>query len=242
MDSLVVPWILQELAELSITLCAGLFAVGLLLYLLGGYGHQFWLVLGTTLAAGILGLQYGPQFGMQRLVAGLFLGIAAGAIAQAVVRIAIFVGVGALVWYLAALIAPGWNEQLACFLVGGLLGVLLFRVWIMVLTSLLGTLLMTYAALLLIHRFSGADVAGLAERNGPLFNWAVGGVALLGLIFQTLILRGRWGGSSGGSSDKQEKKDRKPREEKKDRDGDRNSGDRGEGGWSLFHLLGKKAS
>jgi len=239
MPSVVVPDILRDLAELSVALCVGLFAIGFLLYILGGYGHRFWLVLGTTLAAGIVGLQYGQQFGMQPLVAGLFVGVSAGALALALMRIAIFVAVGTLVWYVASQVAPGWNEQLACFLVGGLAGVMLFRVWVMVLTSVIGTVLMTYATLLLVGRFGGADVAGLAERNGPLFTWAVVGVALLGLIFQTLLLRGFW----SGGIEKEEKKEKKVKKEKKEKPVVVDPDDKEEGGrgWFTLPFFGRKA-
>jgi hypothetical protein len=234
MPWVVVPWILQDLADLSWPLCAGLFALGLVLFLLGGYGHRFWLVLGTTLAAGILGLQYGEQFGMQPLVAGLFLGVSAGALALALMRIVIFLGVGALTWYVALKISPTMHEQLACFLGGGLLGVLLFRVWIMVLTSLLGTVLMTYSAMILVGRFGHVDVASFAERNWQLFNWGILGVALLGLVFQSLVLRGSGKGGEGEKKSKKKKKDKD-----KDRDEDEDEKEKGGGGW-LAPLFGKK--
>jgi hypothetical protein len=235
MPDVVRPWILTDLAELSWPLCASLFALGLFLFLLGGYGHRFWLVLGTTLAAGIVGLQYGPHFGMQPLVAGLLVGISAGALALALVRIGVFLGVGALAWFLATKLAPGLNEQLACFLAGGLAGVLLFRFWVMVLTSLFGTLLMTYAGLILLHQLAGSDVAGLAERNGPLFNWAILGVALLGIVFQSLVLRS----GSGDGGEKREKKSKDKKKHKHHDEDDHEDEEKSGGSW-LAPLFGKK--
>jgi len=245
MPSVVAPWILSDLAELSWSLCAGLFLVGFVLFLLGGFGHRFWLVLGITLAAGIVGLQYGPQFGMQPLVGGLFLGISAGALALSLMRIAIFLAVGMLTYYIAVRLAPGWNEQVACFLAGGLVGVFFFRFWVMVTTSLVGTLLMTYSTLLMVARYGKVDVVSLTERNGPLFNWAVAGVALLGLIFQWLLLSIRSGESeSGGKKDKKDRKDRKKkdREKEKDRDDDHDEAEAEpeKRGWLTLPFFGKK--
>jgi hypothetical protein len=240
MPSVVDPWTLEELTKLSWSLCASLFVLGFVLFLLGGYGHRFWLVLGTTLAAGILGLQYGEQFGMQRLVAGLLVGLSAGMLALALMRIAIFLGVGALTWFIACKVAPGMNEQLACFLAGGLAGVVLFRFWVMVLTSLLGTVLMTYSGLLLVGRFAGVDVVGLAQRNGQLLNWAILGVALLGLVFQSLLLRSGSGGAErGGKREKKSKKKDKDKDKDKEKDEDEDGEAKEKGGW-LAPFFGKK--
>jgi hypothetical protein len=240
MPPLVYSWILKDLADLSTPLCGGLFAIGLILFLLGGYGHRFWLVLGTTLAAGIIGLQYGRDFGMQPLVAGLFLGVSVGALALALIRIAVFVGVGAVTAYLVSRLAPGWNEQLACFLVGGLIGVVFFRVWIMVLSSLFGSVLMTYSALLFLQRFAGMDVASLAERNAPLFNWSICGLTLLGLVFQTLLLR-RGGGEEKSSAEEKPKKE-KPKKEKKREPELIEEESEPVRGWFSFPFFGRKAS
>lgn len=235
MPEVVNSWTLGVLANLSWPLCVSLFALGLVLFLLGGYGHRFWLVLGTTLVAGVIGLQYGESFGMQRLVAGLLLGVSAGALALALVRIGIFLGVGALAWYLAVKLAPGLNEQLACFLAGGLVGVLLFRFWIMVLTSLFGTVLMTYSGLILLGQFAGVDVVSLTKNNGPLFNWGILGTAVLGLVFQSLLIRG---GSGDG-----EKREKKHKKKSKERDKHHDEDDHGEdekgGGW-LSPFFGKR--
>src|SRR4029077_18341819 len=93
---LIAPAVPQCCPELSLGLLIFGLVIGLLLWLLGGWGHRFCIVLVTTLVAGVGGLYYGPQWGLQPLVAGLLLGVAAGALALALVRVLIFIGVGFL--------------------------------------------------------------------------------------------------------------------------------------------------
>lgn len=186
---LIAPDIVQECRNLSIVVLAFGLLVGLLLWLLGGWGHRFCIVLVTTLVAGVGGLYYGPPLGMQPLVAGLFLGVAAGALALALARVLVFIGVGFLALFLAHFLAPSWDEPVACFVAGGLLGVLLFQFWVMALASLGGTLLMAYTTLGLAARLSKGDVVGWVEKNGPVLNWAGGSVVVLGILLQLLVLR-----------------------------------------------------
>jgi len=186
---LIAPDIVQECRDLSIALLAFGWLIGLLLWLLGSWGHRFCIVLVTTLVAGVAGLSYGPPLGMQPLVAGLLLGVAAGALALALARVLVFIGVGFLALFLARVLAPGWDEPVACFVAGGLLGVLLFQFWVMALASLGGTLLMAYATLGMVARLSKGDVVAWVEKNWMLLNWASGAVVVLGILMQLLVLR-----------------------------------------------------
>src|SRR5437764_13162090 len=88
-------------------------ALGVFLWLLGGWGHRFWIVLLTTLLSGVVGLLYGPEFDMQRLVAGLLVAIAAGALALSLMRLGVFLAVGCAALAAARAAAPSWNEALA---------------------------------------------------------------------------------------------------------------------------------
>jgi hypothetical protein len=84
-------------------------------------------------------------------------------------------------------LAPGWDQPLLWFLVGGLAGLLLFRVWLMALSSLCGTLLMTYAVLLLLDRPDRFDAAAWADRRTALLNWVCGSVAAVGWLIQYFL-------------------------------------------------------
>lgn len=198
--TLVAPDILEPLTTISPLYHALGVGVGLLLWLLGGWGQRFWLVLATTLVAGICGLIWGPDFGMQPLVAGLFLGIALGTLAMSLVRILMFVACGLAAAWVAQKMAPSLNETVATFLVGGVVGVLLFRVWMTILTSFVGSLLVIYNGLALVDRFASADAVAIAAENGPLFNWGCVSFMGVGLLLQYILFRRGGGGSSGKKS------------------------------------------
>jgi hypothetical protein len=208
--TLVDPDILTEARDLSLVVLGATYLVGILLWLLGGWGHRFCIVLLTTLFGGIGGLYLGPPFGMQPLVAGLMLAVAAGALALSLVRVGVFLLSGLTLFWIAWKMAPGWEEPLACFLAGGLLGIILFRVWIMGLASLAGTLLMTYALLCLIGRLGKADVVTWTTNNGPLLNWSIAAVTVLGIMMQALIQRRRANAGGGGGKPAEAPKPAKP--------------------------------
>ena len=188
---LLAPDILEDVRELSPLLTGTGLVVGLFLWLMGARSHRFWLVLVMTLTAGILGLLFGPRYGMQPLVAGLLLAVAVGALALALVRILLFAAAGLTGLWLAWHLAPGWDQPLVCFLAAGLAGVLLYKFWITVLASLTGTLLIGYSGLGLVAHLKKVDVVGWAERNGPLLNWGCAAVTALGLLVQFLLERRR---------------------------------------------------
>lgn len=191
---LIAPDILAETRGLSVAACITGLLIGLVLWLAGWWGHRFWIVLAATLAAGIYGLCTGPELGMQRLVAGLLLAVAAGALALSLVRVLAFAASGLAAWLVVRQLAPGWDDlqgQIICLLSGGLAGLLLFRFWMMALTSLTGTLLMAYAGLCLGDQLGKLDAVAWSEQNTLLLNGGCGAVALLGFLLQLYLDRRR---------------------------------------------------
>jgi hypothetical protein len=188
---LVIPEILAEARGLSVGLLAGGFGIGLLLWLLGWWGHRFWIVLLSTVGAGLYGLDAGPIFGLQPLVAGLFLAVTAGVLALTLVRILAYAAGGLAALMVVRALAPMWDQPLLCFLAGGLIGLLLFRLWTMALTSFAGTLLMVYAGLCLAGQLGKWEVVPWVEQQGLLLNWLCGVVAFLGLVVQFFLERRR---------------------------------------------------
>jgi hypothetical protein len=186
---LVDPDILAEARTGSPGLLGTALALGLLLWLLGTRGYRFWVVLVTTVAAGYFGLRNGPTYGMQPLVAGLLLGLAAGALALALARMAVFAVGGIAALGLRQALAPGWDEPLVCFLAGGLIGVCFFRLWISVLASFTGSMILFHAGLALADHLGFADSAGLVKTQGPLLSWACLATAALGFLIQFLLER-----------------------------------------------------
>src|SRR5689334_17730497 len=144
------PDILEEAHTLSPFLSGAGLLMGLFLWMFGGRTHRFWLAMIVTLAAGLLGLSYGKQYGMQPLVAALLLAVSAGALALSLVRILLFAAGGMVALSLIHTVARGWDQPIAVFLVGGLIGVILYRFWIAIFSSLVGSLLMAYSSLVLL--------------------------------------------------------------------------------------------
>jgi MFS family permease len=185
------PEILEEVRQLSPFLLATGLVLGLLLWLFGGRGHRFWLVLAMTVAGGVFGLSFGAAYSLQPLVAGLLLAVTAGALALALARVMLFVaGGGACIW-LARTIAPSWDEPALCFLIGGLLGVLLYKVWVTALSSLAGALLIAYSILGLLSSLGMGEVTTWAGQQAPLLNWIFAATAVLGVLTQLLLERRR---------------------------------------------------
>jgi hypothetical protein len=189
--TLLAPDVLEAARGLSLAVTApGLF-IGLLLWATGWRGHRFWIVLTTTVLGGILGLYTEPMHGMQPLVAGVLLAVAAGVMALALARLVAFASGGAAGWLLVHTLAPTWNEPFVCFLAGGLLGVFLFRLWTMALTSLCGSLLIAYSSLCLLDGFGKLNAVELAETRPHLLNAACLTAAGVGVVAQLYLERRR---------------------------------------------------
>ena len=189
---LIVPEIVVEGRGLSAGVCAAGLAVGFLLWLTGWWGHRFWIVLVATATAGVLGLLKGPVYHVQPLVAAVLLALAAGVLALALVRVVAFAAGGLAAWVAVHALAPAtWHEPLVCFLAGGLVGLLLFRVWTMILTSLGGAVLLTYFGLWLGDQLGKLDAVAMAQRQGALLTWACVGMCAAGLVLQFLVDRRR---------------------------------------------------
>jgi hypothetical protein len=186
---LVAPDILEIAVELSRPLAVTAFLIGALLWSVGGLTHRFWVVLAATLIAGVVGLFVGKRFDMQPLVAGLLLAVSVGALALALFRVVLFIAAGSAVVWLAGTVAPSWDEPIACFLAGGLLGIALYKTCVIALSSFAGALLMSYSGLHLTAAFGKVDVVDLANKHGPLLSWGVGTVTILGMLVQFLIVR-----------------------------------------------------
>lgn len=185
------PYVMEDVRLLSVIALGIGLGLGSLLWILGWWGHRFWIVLFTTVLAGTAGLASGRATGVQPFVAGLLLAIAAGVMALALARLAAFAAAGIVAWLIVRSYAPGTDEQLLAFLAGGLLGLLLFRSCTMALTSLAGTLLMVYAGLGLADHFHKVDALLWAEKRGMLLNCMVAGVALFGFAVQFAMERAR---------------------------------------------------
>jgi MFS family permease len=186
---LIWPEVLAEVRQLPVAATGFGLALGLLLWLFGWLGHRFWIVLLATAGAGVLGLYLNPVFGAKALLVGLLLATAAGLLALSLVRVVAFTAGGLALWLATRAALPAWDEPIIGFLVGGLLGVLLFRLWTMALTSFAGTILLTYFGLSLAERLAKLDAVALVENKAVVLNWVLAGATLVGLGLQLLLDR-----------------------------------------------------
>jgi len=185
---LIAPDLLEPLVGFSLAGCIIGLVVGGALWLGGWWAHRFWIVLFATVAAGWVGLRSSTA-GMSPLVAGVLLAVSAGMMALALARVVAFVAGGAAVLLVVPVLLPAWDDHLLAFFSGGLVGLLLFRWWMMTLTSLGGTLVASYAALLLLDRSDKLDAVAWAEERATLLNWIVIGGTLMGVFTQYLLAR-----------------------------------------------------
>ena len=183
--------ILADLCGLSLGMILTMFPIGLMLWLLGWWSHRFWIVLGSTVVAGVFGLMEAPTWRVQPIVVAVLLAIAAGVLALALIRVVTFVVGGMAGVYLVQLTLPALQQPLITFLVCGLIGLLLFRWFFMVSTSLLGSALLIYGSLALFHYHEWFDAVVWVNENALLATTACGGLALSGFGIQFLFDRWR---------------------------------------------------
>jgi hypothetical protein len=188
---LVAPDILEQARGLSVPVCATGLALGALLWIFGWSANRFWIAFFATIAAGVFGLQEGPARGVQPLIAGLSLAIVAGVTAVLLVRLLAYFAGGVAGLLLVHVLVPHWDEPVVCILAGGLLGVALFRFWVMALTSCGGVMLMVYSGLCLLDALRQVDMMTWADRYATALNWGCCSAALVGLIGQFLMERAR---------------------------------------------------
>jgi hypothetical protein len=176
--------LLSEARGLSYALCGIGIVLGLFLWSLGCRLHRFWIAAGFTAAAGVYGLQAGRGAGTLMLAAGVLAAVSAGMLALEMARVISFAAAGVATWMAVHAVLPKAQEPLLCFLVGGLFGVILFRLWLMALSSLLGVLLSWHCALLLLERLWKFDAAGWAARNPTALTIAVAVATAAGVAWQ----------------------------------------------------------
>src|SRR6478736_2396484 len=184
---LIVPDILAEARGLTAAMSGTLCALGIALWLFGWRWHRFWIVAGITLAAGLLGLNAGRAAGGTQIMAlGILIAVAAGMMALELAKVFAFVAGGCGAWLLVQWVFPQAQELWAVFLSGGLFGILLYRLWTMLLTSLAGVLLAGHSGLLLFEPFLGFDAVTWAAANQAALNGAAVALIVLGILLQAV--------------------------------------------------------
>jgi hypothetical protein len=178
------PDVLLEAKGLSVGASSFFLFVGLMLWAFGWRWHRFWVVFAITVAAGMFGLTAGRTAGTQVLVVGVLLAVAAGMLAIEIARILAFLGGGTAAWLAAANVVPQAQELWAVFLCGGLLGLALYKLWTMLASSILGTLIVAHSLLLLLEQLQKFPAAKWATANSSAINGFIIGLTVLGVIAQ----------------------------------------------------------
>ena len=189
--NLIATDILAELCGLSLGLILALLPIGAVLILFGWWSHRFWIVLTTTVTAGIFGLLEATTWRAQPIVVGVLLAIAAGVLALALVRVITFAAGGLVTVYLAHFAFPTLQQHVIVFLVGGLICLLIFRWYFMALTALAGSIVLAHGLLALLHYHESLDAVAWADENLVLLNVLCGLTAAFGFAFQFLFDRWR---------------------------------------------------
>ncbi len=181
---LIAPDILAEARGMSGAMVGTACVLGVALWLFGWRWHRFWVVAGVTLGAGLIGLNAGKTSGGQVMAVGILLAVTAGMMALELAKVLAFVAGGIGAWLTVQWVLPQAQELWAVFLSGGLFGLLLYRLWTMLLTSLMGTLLGGHALLLLLEGWLKFDAAAWSGANIVALNGVVVAVVVLGIVIQ----------------------------------------------------------
>jgi hypothetical protein len=199
---LIAPDILAEARGLTEAMSGTLCVLGMALWVFGWRWHRFWIVAGVTLGAGLCGLHAGRAVGgAQILAVGVLLAVAAGMMALELARIFAFVAAGCAAWLAALWVFPQAQELWAVFLSGGLFGLILYRVWTMLLTSLGGVLIAGHAAMLLLEPLLEFNAVEWVTANQAAVNGSAIALSILGIVLQAVFTRG----NSGEIEEKHEK-------------------------------------
>ncbi|MDY3551573.1 hypothetical protein R5W24_000651 [Gemmata sp. JC717] len=187
---LIAPDILAEARGMTGAMAGTITVLGVALWLFGWRWHRFWVVAGITLASGLIGLNAGrTSGGTQVMAVGILLAVSAGLLALELAKVLAFVAGGCGAWLAAQWVFPQAQELWAVFLCGGLFGILLYRLWTMLLTSLLGVLFAGHAGILLAEQVWALDTGDWVARNVAPLNGLVVGFVVLGVLLQAVSAR-----------------------------------------------------
>ncbi len=181
---LIAPDVLTEAHGLSPGISGTAIGIGVLVWLTGWRLHRFWFVLTLTVGAGVAGLNEAAVLKVHPVAAGVLVAVAVGVLSLSLVRVLAFVSAGLAACVVVHAALPAWNQPLGAFVGGGLLGLYLFRLWTMMLTSTAGAMLMVYGGLCLADKLAKWDAGAWAGRKTQMLNWVCLAVAAGGLGLQ----------------------------------------------------------
>jgi hypothetical protein len=122
--------------------------------------------------------------GQQVMVVGILLAVSAGMLALELAKVLAFATGGVAAWAAAQTVFPQAQELWAVFLSGGLVGVVLYRFWTMLMTSVLGVLLSWHATFILADSFGALDAGKFVAEHSAALNGGVIAVSIIGVLVQ----------------------------------------------------------
>jgi len=192
------PELVADAAELPAYALVVAAAIGPVFWVLGWRVHRMVFVATATFAGGVYGLVHGPALGLNSVAAAVLLSFSAGGLALALLRIGVFLLCG-FVANLAASAsivnhldetARAWVLGIA-FLAGGLLSLVFYRLFVVALTSFIGSFLLLLGGLAFAARQGDADTVELVDARSTLVTAAFIVLGILGIAAQYLLERHR---------------------------------------------------
>jgi hypothetical protein len=142
------PDVLADILDLPVAALLVMVGLGAALALTGWRWHRFWLTISVSLISGLVGLRQATTWGIEQpVLAGVLLAAAAGCLALSLARVGLFLAYGLATWYAMKRMAPPYAIPAICICLGGLFSVLFYRFCVVLLTSIFGSLLLTYGGL-----------------------------------------------------------------------------------------------
>lgn len=184
------PDVLADVLELPVPALLVLMGFGALLSLTGWRWHRFWLTICVSLISGLVGLRQAQAWGInQPIVAGVLLAAAAGCLALSLARVGLFLAYGLAAWYAMKRLAPPYAIPAICICVGGIFSVLFYRFCVVLLTSVVGSILFTYAGLAYVQTQNWFPVQIWLNEQNLAAHGALAGLCLVTLLLQLYLWR-----------------------------------------------------
>jgi len=187
---LLAPDVLTDLIDLPAAGLVALVVIGLALALTGWVWHRFWLTISVSLISGLVGVRQAAAWGIdQPVVAGALLAAAAGCLALSLARVGLFIGYGLGCWYAMQRFAPAYAVPAICICVGGIFSVLFYRFCVVLLTAALGSVLLCYGGLALLHQQKTLSAVQFLMDQSLLAHGLWGAATFLTLMLQLYFWR-----------------------------------------------------
>ena len=184
------PEVLADVLELPSLALITLFVLGVSLALTGWRWHRFWLTISVSLISGLVGLRQAQAWGIgQPIVAAVLLATAAGCLALSLARVGLFLAYGLATWYAVKRFAPPYAIPAICICLGGLFSVLFYRFCVVMLTSVVGSVILSYAGMAYAQQQNWFPMQTWLKEQALVAHASLAGISLLTLVTQLYFWR-----------------------------------------------------